>query len=74
MNFNLDRIKDKKVREAITYAIADPSRSSQADGGAYGGELAGGLISPDPAGLRATYDPFGKLKKPHGDPRRPRSC
>ncbi|MEV5364597.1 ABC transporter substrate-binding protein [Streptomyces cellulosae] len=66
LTFNLDRIKDKKVRDAITYAI--PSQSMvQADGGRYGGEVAGGLLAPTLPGFDPTYDPFGKLKKPNGD-------
>ncbi|WP_261675576.1 ABC transporter substrate-binding protein [Streptomyces lusitanus] len=67
LTFNLDRIKDKKVRDAITYAIPNQSMV-QADGGRYGGEVAGGLLAPTLPGFDATYDPFGKLKKPNGDP------
>ncbi|MCM2513229.1 ABC transporter substrate-binding protein [Streptomyces griseoincarnatus] len=66
LTFNLDRIKDKKVRDAITYAIPNQSMV-QADGGRYGGEIAGGLLAPTLPGFDATYDPFGKLKKPNGD-------
>ncbi|MEV4228966.1 ABC transporter substrate-binding protein [Streptomyces bobili] len=67
MSFNLDRMKDKKVRDAIAYAL--PSQSMvQADGGRYGGEVAGGLMAPTLPGFDPTYDPFGKLKKPNGDP------
>ncbi|MFE9924715.1 ABC transporter substrate-binding protein [Streptomyces sp. NPDC005774] len=67
LTFNLDRIKDKKVRDAITHAI--PSQSMvQADGGRYGGEVAGGLLAPTLPNYDPTYDPFGKLKKPNGDP------
>ncbi|MEU2107646.1 ABC transporter substrate-binding protein [Streptomyces sp. NPDC019507] len=66
LTFNLDRIKDKKVRDAITYAI--PSAAMvQADGGKYGGEVAGGLFAPTLPGFDKSYDPFGKLKKPNGD-------
>ncbi|WP_405890082.1 ABC transporter substrate-binding protein [Streptomyces sp. NBC_00133] len=67
MSFNLDRLKDKKVRDAITYAIPN-QRMIQADGGKYGGELAGGLFAPTLPGFDAKYDPFGKLKMPNGDP------
>ncbi|MFI1395208.1 ABC transporter substrate-binding protein [Streptomyces sp. NPDC020681] len=67
MSFNMDRLKDKKVRDAITYAIPNQSMI-QADGGKYGGELAGGLFAPTLPGFDPTYDPFGKLKKPNGDP------
>ncbi|CAL9443921.1 ABC transporter [Streptomyces sp. DH-12] len=67
LTFNMDRLKDKKVRDAITYAIPNQSMV-QADGGRYGGEVAGGLLAPTLPGFDATYDPFGKLKKPNGDP------
>ncbi|WP_081236160.1 ABC transporter substrate-binding protein [Streptomyces viridosporus] len=67
LTFNLDRVKDKKVRDAITYAIPNQSMV-QADGGRYGGEVAGGLLAPTLPGFDGTYDPFGKLKKPNGDP------
>jgi peptide/nickel transport system substrate-binding protein len=66
LTFNLDRMKDKKVRDAITYAIPNQSMV-QADGGRYGGEVAGGLLAPTLPGFDAKYDPFGKLKKPNGD-------
>ena len=67
LTFNLDRVKDKKVRDAITYAIPNQAMI-QADGGKYGGELAGGLMAPTLPGYDANYDPFGKHKKPNGDP------
>lgn len=66
MSFNLDRIKDKKVRDAITYAIPNQAMI-QADGGKYGGELAGGLMAPTLPGYDASYDPFGKQKTPNGN-------
>jgi peptide/nickel transport system substrate-binding protein len=66
LTFNLDKIKDKKIRDAITYAI--PSQAMvQADGGRYGGEIAGGLFAPTLPGFDEKYDPYGKLKKPNGD-------
>jgi peptide/nickel transport system substrate-binding protein len=67
LTFNLDRMKDKKVRDAITYAIPNQSMV-QADGGRYGGEVAGGLLAPTLPNFDPKYDPFGKLKKPNGDP------
>ncbi|MEY9486473.1 peptide/nickel transport system substrate-binding protein [Streptomyces calvus] len=67
LTFNLDRVKDKKIRDAITYAIPNQSMV-QADGGRYGGEVAGGLLAPTLPDFDPTYDPFGKLKKPNGDP------
>ncbi|MEU2184663.1 ABC transporter substrate-binding protein [Streptomyces thermolilacinus] len=66
MTFNMDRIKDKKVRDAITYAIPN-ERMIAADGGKYGGEIAGGLFAPTLPGHDPNYDPFGKKKKPNGD-------
>ncbi|MFI8087283.1 ABC transporter substrate-binding protein [Streptomyces sp. NPDC086080] len=66
LNFNLDRVKDKKVRDAITYALPNQSMV-QADGGRYGGEVAGGLLAPTLPNFDPEYDPFGKLKKPNGD-------
>ncbi|MET8677602.1 ABC transporter substrate-binding protein [Streptomyces sp. NPDC004647] len=64
---NMNTIKDKKVREAITHAL--PIKSVLAPyGGSAGGELAGGLISPLLPGYEKGYDPYGKLKNPNGDP------
>ncbi|MFI8948720.1 ABC transporter substrate-binding protein [Streptomyces sp. NPDC053750] len=66
LNFNMDRIKDKKLRDAITLAI--PSSSVfKADGGAYGGEVANSLISPTTPGYDEAFDPFSRHKKPNGD-------
>ncbi|WP_221361704.1 ABC transporter substrate-binding protein [Streptomyces beigongshangae] len=69
LTFNLDsaKVKDKKIRDAISYAIPNQSMV-QADGGRYGGEVAGGLLAPTLPGFDPKYDPFGKLKKPNGDP------
>ncbi|MBO7935345.1 ABC transporter substrate-binding protein [Streptomyces antibioticus] len=66
MTFNLDRLKDKKIRDAITYAIPNQALI-QADGGKYGGELAGGLFAPTLPGYDDGYDPFGKKKTPNGN-------
>ncbi|HCA85639.1 MAG TPA: ABC transporter [Streptomyces sp.] len=64
---NMERIKDHKVRLAIAHAM--PIKSVLAPyGGSAGGELAGGTISPLLPGYEKGYDPFGKLKKPGGDP------
>lgn len=66
LNFNMDRIKDKRIRDAIAYAV--PSGSIwKVDGGAYGGETAGGLLGPTLPGYDRNYDPFGKLSKQGGD-------
>ncbi|MEU9604871.1 ABC transporter substrate-binding protein [Streptomyces sp. NPDC048057] len=66
LNFNLDRMKDKKVRDAITLAMPNQN-IFQPDGGAYGGEVATGLLAPTLPGFEKDYDPFGKAKKPNGD-------
>lgn len=69
MNFNMFRIKDKRVRDAITYAL--PSlQLVKLDGGTYGGEVAGGLLAPTLPGYDKSFDPYDKLKKPNGDPAR----
>ncbi|MGK5499703.1 ABC transporter substrate-binding protein [Streptomyces sp. URMC 125] len=68
---NTSRVEDVRVRQAIAYAF--PSKSYLAPyGGSSGGELAGGLISPLLPGYEKDYDPFGKLKKPGGDPEKAR--
>ncbi|MCF6526356.1 ABC transporter substrate-binding protein [Streptomyces sp. JJ36] len=67
LNFNMDRIKDKKIRDAITYALPN-GQILQPDGGTYGGEPAGGLLAPTVPGYEKGYDPYGKLSKPNGDP------
>ncbi|WP_206504196.1 ABC transporter substrate-binding protein [Streptomyces chrestomyceticus] len=65
INFNMSRLKDKKVREAIAYAI--PIQAIlDAYGTPGGGELAGSYISPTLTGHK-DIDPYGKLKKPMGD-------
>ncbi|MEU9285263.1 ABC transporter substrate-binding protein [Streptomyces sp. NPDC048275] len=66
MNFNMDRIKDKKIRDAITYAMP-ATAVFKADGGAYGGEVANSLMSPTTPGYQKDYDPFDRAKKPNGD-------
>ncbi|WP_263165999.1 ABC transporter substrate-binding protein [Streptomyces sp. SCSIO ZS0520] len=66
MNFNLDRIKDKKIRDAISYAM--PANAVfKADGGAYGGEVANNLLSPTTPGYDDSFDPFNRKGKPNGD-------
>ncbi|MFF5564483.1 ABC transporter substrate-binding protein [Streptomyces sp. NPDC012623] len=66
LNFNLDRMKDKKVRDAIAFAMPS-AQIYKLDGGAYGGETATGLMSPTTPGYEDDYDPFGKKAKPNGD-------
>ncbi|MGP4000930.1 ABC transporter substrate-binding protein [Streptomyces sp. 8N706] len=67
LNMNMDRIKDKRIRDAITYAMPN-AQVLRPDGGTYGGEPAGGLLAPTLPGYVKGYDPYGKLKKPNGDP------
>lgn len=67
LNMNMDRIKDKRVRDAITYALPN-AQILRPDGGTYAGEPAGGLLAPTLPGYEKGYDPYGKLKKPNGDP------
>jgi peptide/nickel transport system substrate-binding protein len=66
MNFNMNTIKDKRIRDAITYAMPS-AQMYKLDGGAFGGEVANSLLAPTLPGFDAKYDPFGKLKKPNGD-------
>ncbi|MGW0968936.1 ABC transporter substrate-binding protein [Streptomyces sp. NPDC002516] len=69
MNINMTHpaLKDKKVREAIAYALPI-TPFVRAYGGTDAMEVAGGLISPTVSGYDASFDPFGKKKKPAGDP------
>jgi peptide/nickel transport system substrate-binding protein len=67
LNFNMNRIKDKKVRDAITYALPNKNIIRPA-GGAYAGKIAGGLLAPTLPGYDKSYDPFGKYKHPNGQP------
>ncbi|MFE7610701.1 ABC transporter substrate-binding protein [Streptomyces celluloflavus] len=67
MNMNMDRLKDKKIRDAITYALPN-GQIVRVNGGSYGGEIAGGLLAPTVAGYEKGYDPYGKLSHPNGEP------
>jgi peptide/nickel transport system substrate-binding protein len=67
LNMNMDRIKDKRIRDAITYALPN-GQILRPDGGTYAGEPAGGLLAPTLPGYEKGFDPYGKLKKPNGDP------
>ncbi|WP_405990972.1 ABC transporter substrate-binding protein [Streptomyces sp. NBC_00986] len=69
MNINMSHpaMKDKTVREAIAYALPI-TPFVRAFGGTDAMEVAGGLISPTVSGYDPTFDPFGKKKKPAGDP------
>lgn len=66
MNMNMNRLKDKRVREAITYAMPN-KQVLNVNGGVHGGEIAPNLFAPTLAGHERNYDPYGKLKKPTGD-------
>ncbi|MBL1109835.1 ABC transporter substrate-binding protein [Streptomyces sp. 5-8] len=66
LTFNLDRVKDKKVREAVTYAVNSKSLIA-GEGGAYGGDVAPNYFAPTLPGYEASYDPYGRLKAPQGN-------
>lgn len=61
MAFNMDRIKDKKVRQALAYAMPNDQIVGQF-GGKRAGQVAGNLLAPSLAGWK-DFDPFGKTKK-----------
>jgi peptide/nickel transport system substrate-binding protein len=69
MNFNMSHpeLKDKKIREAIAYALPI-TPIVRAYGGEAAMEVAGGALSPTVSGYDASFDPWGKKKKPAGDP------
>ncbi|MEV1023894.1 ABC transporter substrate-binding protein [Streptomyces sp. NPDC050264] len=66
LNMNMDRVKDKRVRDAIALAIP-ATAAAHADGGAYGGDAANSLISPATPGYDKSSDLFNRAKKPNGD-------
>ncbi|MFI9152043.1 ABC transporter substrate-binding protein [Streptomyces sp. NPDC053367] len=66
LTFNLDRVKNKKVRDAVAYAVNSKSLIA-GEGGAYGGDVAPNLFAPTLPGYEPTYDPFGRLKTPQGN-------
>ncbi|MGW3289080.1 ABC transporter substrate-binding protein [Streptomyces sp. NPDC001002] len=69
MNINMSKpeLKDIKVRQAIAYALPI-TPFIRAFGGTDAMEVAGGFLSPTVSGYDAKFDPFGKKKKPAGDP------
>ncbi|ARP72138.1 ABC transporter [Streptomyces pluripotens] len=73
MNINLSHpaMQDKTVREAIAYALPI-TPFLRAYGGTDAMEVAGGLISPTVSGYDPSFDPWGKKKKPAGDPQKAR--
>ncbi|MFD4575950.1 ABC transporter substrate-binding protein [Streptomyces sp. NPDC058417] len=66
LTFNLDRVKNKAVREAVTYAVNSKSLIA-GEGGAYGGDVAPNYFAPTLPGYEADYDPYGRLKSPQGN-------
>ncbi len=69
MNMNMNRLTDKKVRDAITYAM--PSQGVlDVEGGTYAGAVAPNLFAPTLPGHEPKYDPYDKLKHPNGQPER----
>ncbi|MET7456426.1 ABC transporter substrate-binding protein [Streptomyces sp. NPDC005574] len=66
LTFNLDRVKDLKVRQAITYAVNSKSLIA-GEGGVYGGDVAPNYFAPTLPGYEAKYDPYGRLKAPQGN-------
>ncbi|MFE1439351.1 ABC transporter substrate-binding protein [Streptomyces sp. NPDC058739] len=66
LTFNLDRVKNKAVRDAVAYAVNSKSLIA-GEGGAYGGDVAPNLFAPTLPGYDATYDPYGRLKAPQGN-------
>jgi peptide/nickel transport system substrate-binding protein len=66
LTFNLDRVKDLKVRQAVTYAVNSKSLIA-GEGGAYGGDVAPNYFAPTLPGYEPNYDPYGRLKTPQGN-------
>ncbi|WP_317445210.1 ABC transporter substrate-binding protein [Streptomyces collinus] len=66
LSFNLDRVKDLKVRQAITYAVNSKSLIA-GEGGVYGGDVAPNYFAPTLPGYEAKYDPYGRLATPQGN-------
>ncbi|GGS90600.1 ABC transporter [Streptomyces chromofuscus] len=66
LTFNLDRVKNKAVRDAATYAVNSKALIA-GEGGAFGGDVAPNLFAPTLPGYDAKYDPYGRLKTPAGN-------
>ncbi|MEU7413536.1 MULTISPECIES: ABC transporter substrate-binding protein [Streptomyces] len=66
LTFNLDRVKDLKIRQAVTYAVNSKSLIA-GEGGAYGGDVAPNYFAPTLPGYEPNYDPYGRLKTPQGN-------
>ncbi|THA24679.1 ABC transporter substrate-binding protein [Streptomyces sp. RKND-216] len=71
LNMNMKRIEDKKVRDAITYALPGPAIFAP-EGGEYAGATAGNLFAPTLPGHEPEYDPYGRLDNPKGQPEKAR--
>ncbi|MFC8091403.1 ABC transporter substrate-binding protein [Streptomyces sp. NPDC057301] len=69
VNINMSHaaMKDIKIRQAIAYALP-VTPFVRAYGGTDAMQVAGGIISPTVTGYDPSFDPFGKKKKPAGDP------
>ncbi|MEV8553094.1 ABC transporter substrate-binding protein [Streptomyces glaucescens] len=69
MNINLSHpeLKDIKIRQAIAHALP-VTPFVRAYGGTDAMEVAGGILSPTVSGYDPAFDPWGKKKKPAGDP------
>jgi peptide/nickel transport system substrate-binding protein len=67
INMSHPELKDKKIREAIAHALP-VTPFVRAYGGTEAMEVAGGILSPTVSGYDPNFDPFGKKKKPAGDP------
>lgn len=63
MNMNMDRIKDKKIRDAITYAMPN-AQIVRINGGSYGGEVAAWSARPDRGGLQEGLRPLREALAP----------
>ncbi|MFF7650161.1 ABC transporter substrate-binding protein [Streptomyces sp. NPDC007983] len=66
VSINTDRVKNKKVREAIAWAFPS-GQYLQQFGGPKAGEIAGGLVGPTLKGYDPGFDPFQKKKYPGGN-------
>ncbi|WP_455358636.1 ABC transporter substrate-binding protein [Streptomyces sp. SYSU K21746] len=71
VSINMDRIKDKRVREALAWAWPS-GQVLQQYGGPKAGEVAGSLVGPTLKGYQ-DFDPFGKKKYPAGNPAKARA-
>lgn len=63
MNMNMDRLKDKKIRDAITYAMPN-AQIVRINGGSYGGEIAAWSARPDRGGLCEGLRPLRQAHAP----------